>query len=258
MTQEILRTPTSDWGSSDNREFALSTLTKVRLVHPNLQELVERQTLPDWGRELLRQALADGKNIIIGGRVCSGKTTLLGALVRECPSLERMMLVDSDRELAPRFRNMPNVASYREEVLSISQLMRIFADNAPERLVVGEIRGAEAYDYMHAITQARNAYNFRGMMFTMHTDAAREIMKDFMHCVDERQAKPLGSLLRNQLMGTIDLMIYVRKYPSYDGYGKYVVDRIVAVGGEAAGNPEYKTLLRYNHGQQRFELGDAS
>lgn len=252
MTQEVLRTPVPDRMLSGEREITLSALTKVRPVHPDLQELVERKSLPDWGRKLLLQSLADGKNIIIGGRVCSGKTTLLGALIRERPINETMMLIDEDRELAPSFRGSPNIFSCHGDYLSTVQLIQIFQDNAPDRLAISEIRGAAAYDYLKAVNQARNARNWRGLAFTIHAESARQIMHDFLLYIGKHpESRPRPWLTR--LVGDlIDLVVYVRKYPSQDGSGRYVVDRIMSVGVDSHGDLEYETLLSYDDDSQRF------
>lgn len=215
-------------------------------MHPNLQELVERKALPDWGRELLLQSLADGKNIIIGGRVCTGKTTLLGAIMRECLPNESMMLIDWDDEVAPAVCGTPNISTYDAESLATARLVQIFQDSKPDRLVVAEVRGAEAYDYLQAIDQARNSRSWKGVAFTLRTDSAREIVPDFMRCIEEHQGSPHGRELAYTVAAIIDLAIYVRKYPSQDGHGRYVVDRIMSVGLDSHGDLEYKTLLFYD------------
>lgn len=100
--------------------------------------------------DVLRKAVADRKNILVGGGTSTGKTTLANALLAEIAhTSDRIVLIEDTRELQCR---APNLVALRTKdgVVSLSDLVRSSLRLRPDRIPIGEVRGAEALDLLKA------------------------------------------------------------------------------------------------------------
>jgi type IV secretion system protein VirB11 len=116
-------------------------------------------TLGDYARagimtpgqaDVLRKAVADRKNILVVGGTSTGKTTLANALLAEiAQTADRVVLIEDTRELQCR---APNLVALRTKdgVVSLSDLVRSSLRLRPDRIPIGEVRGAEALDLLKA------------------------------------------------------------------------------------------------------------
>lgn len=146
----------------------------------SLDELRRGGLLTDELRTFLRAAVRARRNIIIAGGTGSGKTTLLRALINEIPRHERIVTIEDAYELGiDRFRDLhpdfdmlqsrpPNVEGHGE--IPLSDLTRMALRMDPDRVVVGEVRGAEAFPMLLAMSQGNN-----GSMCTLHADSTRSV-----------------------------------------------------------------------------------
>jgi P-type conjugative transfer ATPase TrbB len=103
-----------------------------------------------WQAEALRVAVADRRNILVAGGTSTGKTTLTNALLAEvAKSGDRVVLIEDTRELQC---NAPNLVALRTKdgVASLSDLVRSSLRLRPDRIPIGEVRGAEALDLLKA------------------------------------------------------------------------------------------------------------
>jgi len=120
------------------------------------------------------------RNIIICGGTGSGKTTLLRGLLNEVGPLERIVTIEDAYELGiERFEELhpdhdalqsrpPNVEGHGE--ITLAELTRMALRMDPDRVIVGEVRGAEAFPMLLAMSQGNN-----GSMCTLHADSARSV-----------------------------------------------------------------------------------
>jgi Flp pilus assembly CpaF family ATPase len=127
-----------------------------------------------------RAAVLSRRNIIIAGGTGSGKTTLLRSLMNEIPRHERIVTIEDAYELGiDRFRDLhpdfdalqsrpPNIEGQGE--IPLSDLTRMALRMDPDRVVVGEVRGAEAFPMLLAMSQGNN-----GSMCTLHADSTRSV-----------------------------------------------------------------------------------
>lgn len=118
--------------------------------------LIEKKSITAEAAEFLRKMVAAGYSILIGGGTSSGKTTFLNALSNYIPHDERLITIEDSAELQiqgidnlVRLESKPaNMEGNRE--INIRDLIRTALRMAPNRIVVGEIRGAEAVDLLQA------------------------------------------------------------------------------------------------------------
>lgn len=155
-------------------------IRRHRFEISSLDELLHRGL---FGREVgrfLAAAVRARRNIIIAGGTGSGKTTLLRALLNEVPPTERIVTIEDAYELGiERFAEMhpdhdalqsrpANIEGHGE--ISMVDLTRMALRMDPDRVIVGEVRGAEAFPMLMAMSQGNN-----GSMCTMHADSTRSV-----------------------------------------------------------------------------------
>ncbi|WP_404947025.1 P-type conjugative transfer ATPase TrbB [Rhizobium terrae] len=115
-----------------------------------LQDYVAAGTMTAEQAEILREAVADRRNILVAGGTSTGKTTLTNALLAEVSKTsDRVVLIEDTRELQCA---APNLVAMRTKdgVATLSDLVRSSLRLRPDRIPIGEVRGAEALDLLKA------------------------------------------------------------------------------------------------------------
>jgi len=160
---------------------------------------------------LLASAVDAGLNMVVSGGTGAGKTTLLNALCRHLPPGERVVTVEDAAELrlpgdhVVRLETRPPSPDGPEAV-GVRDLVRAALRMRPDRIVVGEVRGAEALDMLQAMNTGHG-----GCLSTCHAngpdDAVRRI--ETMALLGSTQV-PLAAV-RAQLLGAVDLIVHVAR-----------------------------------------------
>ena len=155
-------------------------IRRHRFEISSLDELFHRNLFDEDVHRFLVSAVRARRNIIIAGGTGSGKTTLLRALLHEVPPTERIITIEDAYELGiERFADMhpdhdalqsrpANIEGHGE--ISMADLARMALRMDPDRVIVGEVRGAEAFPMLMAMSQGNN-----GSMCTMHADSTRSV-----------------------------------------------------------------------------------
>jgi pilus assembly protein CpaF len=177
--------------------------------------------------ELLVEAVADGRNIVVCGGTGAGKTTLLNALCRHLPAGERVVTVEDAAELrlpgdhVVRLEARPATPDGLAAV-TVRDLLRAALRMRPDRLVVGEVRGGEALDLLQALNTGHD-----GSLSTCHANSPVDGLRrletlSLMGGLD----LPLAAV-REQLASALDLVVQVARGPG--GARRVVaVDEVVA------------------------------
>ncbi|GBR36060.1 conjugal transfer protein TrbB [Komagataeibacter oboediens DSM 11826] len=115
-----------------------------------LDDYVEAGTMTAGQANVLRRAVSDRKNILVAGGTSTGKTTLVNALLAEVAKTgDRVVLIEDTRELQCRAPNLVSLRT-RDDVVTLSELVRSALRLRPDRIPIGEVRGAEALDLVKA------------------------------------------------------------------------------------------------------------
>jgi len=140
-----------------------------------LDELVASGSLPPAGAEWLRAIVAARLAVLVSGGTGTGKTTLLSTLLGEVAPAERVVLVEDSGELRPQHPHVvrlearpPNLEGAGE--VTLRDLVRQALRMRPDRLVVGEVRGAEVVDLLAAMNTGHD-----GGFGTVHANAAADV-----------------------------------------------------------------------------------
>jgi pilus assembly protein CpaF len=155
-------------------------IRRHRFEISSLKELQLRGLLTPELQDFLAAAVRARRNIVIAGGTGSGKTTLLRALINEIPVFERLVTIEDAYELGlDHFEHLhpdhdslqsrpANVEGQGE--ITLADLTRMALRMDPDRVIVGEVRGAEAFPMLMAMSQGNN-----GSMCTMHADSTRSV-----------------------------------------------------------------------------------
>jgi P-type conjugative transfer ATPase TrbB len=115
-----------------------------------LADYVATGIMSDWQAEALTAAVTARKNILVAGGTSTGKTTLINALLAEvAKSDDRVVLIEDTRELQCAARNLVSLRT-KDGVATLSDLVRSALRLRPDRIPIGEVRGAEALDLLKA------------------------------------------------------------------------------------------------------------
>ena len=165
------------------------TLTIRKFTHRySLRELVEVGTLTEGLAATLTEAVLAHRNILISGGTGTGKTTLLNALAATIADDDRIVLIEETSEVVIDKPNLVRFEARRAQVplgqetpvpaVTIAELLRATLRHRPDRILVGEVRGAEAFDLLQALNTGH-----LGSLSTLHANSAEQALTRFAHCV---------------------------------------------------------------------------
>ena len=192
-----------------------------------LEDYVTDRILLPVQAEALKRAVAEWRNLLIAGGTSSGKTTLANALLHEMALLdERVILIEDTRELQCA---APDCVALRTKagVVSLADLVRSTLRLRPDRIIVGEVRGAEALDMLKAWNTGHP-----GGIATLHANSARAALYRLEQLVQET----VVSVPRRLIAEAIDLIVFIRgrgtarrietiaEVTGLDGDGDYAVN----------------------------------
>jgi type IV secretion system protein VirB11 len=132
----------------------------------DLGQLLDRGDL----RGFFSKAVREGRNIVISGGTGTGKTTFLNALLKEIPETDRLIVIEDTPEVKLRHPNALGLVAVGSELgetrVGIDELLRASLRMRPDRLMVGEIRGPEAFTFLRAVNTGHP-----GSLTTVHADS---------------------------------------------------------------------------------------
>ncbi|CAN7794116.1 ATPase, T2SS/T4P/T4SS family [Paraburkholderia hospita] len=143
-----------------SRVHARSHHTDDDLFHPGIEN--------DALAEAIRQLVKRRKNILVAGGTSTGKTTFLNALGGEIPDDERVISIEDTMELKLRVPNLVRLLSNPDKGVTTQALVALCLRFRPDRIVVGEVRGGEAYDFIQALSTGHD-----GGLGSIHSNNAR-------------------------------------------------------------------------------------
>lgn len=174
-----------------------------------MDRLVEIESLSTEAALFLQKLVKSGYNLFISGGTGSGKTTFLNALSAYIPCGERVITIEDSAEL--QLQGIPNlvrletrnsnVEGCRE--ITIRELIRSALRMRPDRIVVGEVRGAEAIDMLQCLNTGHD-----GSMSTGHANSARDMLARLENMVLMGMELPLAAI-RQQIASGLDVIVHL-------------------------------------------------
>jgi pilus assembly protein CpaF len=161
--------------------------------------------------QVLQIAARSRLNIVISGGTGSGKTTLMNAMSRLIDHGERIVTVEDAAELqlqqphVVRLETRPPSLEGKGEVTQ-RDLVRNALRMRPDRIIIGEVRGAEAFDMLQAMNTGHD-----GSMSTIHANTARDALTRIENMVQMGNMGLPAAAIRTQIVGAVDLIVQVER-----------------------------------------------
>ncbi|MEI6092716.1 MAG: ATPase, T2SS/T4P/T4SS family [bacterium] len=142
--------------------------------------LIKNKMLDDKMAEILKKSVDKKLNLIVSGGTGTGKTTLINVLLNGlCETTQRVITIEDTAELRLKIPHVIRLESRRSTPdcpyeVSIRELVKTALRMRPDRIVIGEVRGEEAYDLLHAVNTGH-----RGCLCSIHANSCRDVLRRF-------------------------------------------------------------------------------
>jgi pilus assembly protein CpaF len=215
------------------------TIRKFRRHGFSLEDLVRGGTLAGPLAEFLAAAVRSRATVLVSGGTGSGKTTTLNALSGAIPDGERIVTIEDAAELRLRQRHVVRLESRPANVegrgeVSIRQLVRNALRMRPDRIVVGEVRGAEALDMLQALNTGHD-----GSLTTVHANSPEDALRRVETLALMAGVGLPHSAVREQVASALDLVVHQAR--AADGARRVEsVAEVVRVAGGAGTREIYR------------------
>ena len=214
-----------------------------------IEKLIRFQALTEEAAQFLEQLVKAKYNLFVCGGTNSGKTTFLNALSSFIPETERVITIEDSAEL--QITHVPNLVRLEtrnantegEGEITISQLIKASLRMNPSRIIVGEVRGAEALDMLQAMNTGHP-----GSLSTGHGNSPQDMLSRLEVMVLMGAELPLDAI-RSQIASALDIMVHLGRLK--DGSRKVL--SVVEIGGYKNGKVEQKPLFVYDREEKRLK-----
>lgn len=165
----------------------------------------------------LREAVVGRKNIIISGGTGSGKTTFLNALLKEIPPAERLIAIEDTPEVVLEHANAVGLVAAKgdqgEARVTVEDLLQASLRMRPDRIMLGEVRGREAYSYLRAVNTGHP-----GSITTVHADTCSGAIEQMALMVLQAGLTLTRGEIVEYVRGVVDIVVQLGR----DAAGRYV------------------------------------
>ncbi len=189
----------------------LITIRKFSKKRLNLEELIKLGSLNSESVDYLQRCVHAELNILISGGTGSGKTTLLNALSASIPDEDRIITIEDAAELQLNQRHVLRLESRPKNIegegeVPIRELVRNSLRMRPDRIVVGEVRGAEALDMLQAMNTGHD-----GSLSTVHANSPRDALSRVETMVLMAGFDLPVRAIRQQVCSALDLIVHLER-----------------------------------------------
>ena len=209
----------------------LLSIRRFSVIPFTMLDLIRRSTLAEGMAEFLQGLVKAKLNMLVSGGTGSGKTTLLNVMSSSIPADERIITIEDAAELQlqqPHVIRMesrpPNIEGKGE--ITQRDLLRNSLRMRPDRIIMGEVRGAEVLDMLQAMNTGHD-----GSMTTIHANSARDALTRLEHMLGIAGLKAESKAMRQQISAAFSVVIQVSRLS--DGQRKITsIQEVTGIEGE--------------------------
>ena len=209
------------------------TIRKFNSRHFDIEDLVRAGTLDRWLANQLENYVLARKNILIAGGTGTGKTTLLNILGKFIPPDERILLVEDTSEIKMEHKNLVRFEARQAQngfpAVSIRDLLKAALRHRPDRIILGEIRGGEAFDLLQLLNTGHS-----GSLSTVHATSARQGLARFTSCVLQSGIDLPYRAIKTNISDSVNVVVQLERRP-----GKRFVSEVLEIHRYDATADEY-------------------
>ena len=216
------------------------TIRKFYDTPLTIERLIELESITAEAAEFLSRLVKSRYNIFISGGTGSGKTTFLNVLSDYIPEDERIVTIEDSAEL--QLHNVGNLVRLEARManlegcnaVGIRDLIKASLRMRPDRIVVGEVRGAEAIDMLQAMNTGHD-----GSLSTGHANSPKDMMTRLETMVLMGMEMPVTAI-RSQISSAIDIVVHLARLRDKSRKVVQIAEVGDYIGGEVALTPLYK------------------
>lgn len=204
-----------------------------------MQKLIAMETISPEAADFLKTLVKAGYNIFVSGGTGSGKTTFLNVLSGFIPPEQRIITIEDSAEL--QLQGIPNLVRLETRngnaegcrEIGIRELIRSSLRMRPDRIIVGEVRGAEAIDMLQCMNTGHD-----GSMSTGHANSAADMLSRLENMVLMGMDLPLPAI-RNQIASGVDIIVHLGRIRDKSRKVLEITEVVGCENGEIRLNPLY-------------------
>ena len=190
------------------------TIRKFDRRYLAMKDLIETRALDDDLADRLKGYVVDRKNILITGGSGAGKTALLRILGTFISEDHRILLIEDTAEI---HLAQPNVVRFEARqahnglpAVEIRHLLKAALRHRPDRILLGEIRGGEAFDLLQLLNTGHS-----GCLSTLHASSARQGLARFASCVLQSGVELPYVAIKTNIADSLDVVVHVERRPGH-------------------------------------------
>lgn len=205
-----------------------------------IEDLIKYEAITEEAADFLNNLVKAKYNIFIGGGTGSGKTTFLNVLSNFIPANERIITIEDSAEL--QIHKIPNLVSLETRnantegkgEISIRELIKTSLRMRPNRIIVGEVRGAEALDMLQAMNTGHD-----GSLSTGHANSTTDMLSRLETMVLSGASLPV-EVIRKQISSAIDIMVHLSRLRDNSRKIVSITELLDLENGEIQVNPLFE------------------
>jgi len=201
------------------------TIRKFNTRHFEIEDLIAQGTLDQALANRLEDYVLSRKNILISGATGSGKTTTLNILGRFIPEDERILLIEDTAEIHLAH---PNLVRFEARPprnglarVAIRDLLKAALRHRPDHILLGEIRGGEAFDLLQLLNTGHS-----GTLSTIHANSAKQALARLTSCVLESGVELPYRAIKSNIADSLHVVIQIERRP-----GRRYMSEVVEIRG---------------------------
>ncbi len=218
------------------------TIRKFHSKHFTAEELVRTGSMTSQVLIQLQEAVGRRQNILISGGTGTGKTTTLNALARFIDPADRIVLIEDTAEIQIDQQNLVRFEARREQpglpAITIRDLLKATLRHRPDRIILGEVRGGEAFDLLQALNTGHS-----GSLSTIHANSAQQAIQRFTSCVLQSTVELPYKAVRSNIAECLNLLLHIERRQ-----GKRYVSELVELRRYDAERDTYDLQTLYQRG----------
>ena len=199
------------------------TIRKFNVRHFGIEDLIKAGTLERWLANQLETYVLARKNILIAGGTGTGKTTLLNILGKFIPRDERILLIEDTSEIRMDQENLVRFEARQPQngqpAVSIRDLLKAALRHRPDRIILGEIRGGEAFDLLQLLNTGHS-----GSLSTVHATSAKQSLARFTSCVLQSGVDLPYRAIKTNIGDSLNVVVQLERRP-----GRRFVSEVVEI-----------------------------
>ena len=201
------------------------TIRKFNWHNFKMNDLVQAGMLTAELAQQMAQLVVQRKNILICGGTSSGKTTFLNSLVEFIPDDQRILLIEDTAEIRIEKENVVRLEARREQnglsAVTIRDLLKATLRHRPDRIILGEIRGGEAFDLLQLLNTGHS-----GTLSTVHANSAAQGLSCFTTCILQSGVEMPYLAIKSDIAESLNVIVQIERRP-----GRRFVSEVLELRG---------------------------